>query len=209
MSMNPEALHSILVQHVPATAVPYCFELWSRYHFNFRLRKSRVSKIGDFSIHPGNFLQITVNRDLHPCLFLITYIHEVAHLAVHLQACRNAGAHGQEWKKEFQRLLSPVMNEENFPAEVLTSLRKHMINPKATTYADATLMRALRACDERAAMITLLSDIGPGSIFELQGRWFKKGETKRTRVLCQEVKTKKKYLVPADAAVRNVQLSLL
>jgi SprT protein len=55
----------------------------------------------------------------------------------------------------------------------------------------------------------LLSDIPRGSIFELRGRWFKKEETKRTRVLCQEMKTRRKYLVPADAAVNNVQLSLL
>jgi SprT protein len=71
------------------------------------------------------------------------------------------------------------------------------------------LMKVFRSYDPHAHATTLLSDIPRGSIFELRGRWFKKEETKRTRVLCQEMKTRRKYLVPADAAVNNVQLSLL
>jgi len=207
--MNAETIRSILSRHTPLQSVDYCVELWVRYHFDFILRKSRITKIGDFAVHPGKPAQITVNHDLHPYLFLMTYVHEVAHLDVHLSAGHRAEAHGAEWKTAFKRLFLPVMNEENFPTDLLEALRRHMANPKATIFSDAGLMLAFRKYDPHTAAMTFLSELPAGSIFQLRKRWFKKGETKRTRILCQEVKTKKKYWVPMDAAVKNVQLSLL
>ena len=173
------------------------------------LRRSRITKIGDFTAHRGSAPRITVNRDLHPFLFLVTYIHEVAHLEVHLHAPRRAEAHGMEWKKNFQRLLMPVMTPEIFPGDLLAAVRQHMINPRASTFADKDLMQVFRRYDPRSTKLTFLADIPSGSVFELRGRWFRKGETKRTRVLCQEMKTRRKYFVPADAEIGNVQLSLL
>ena len=207
--MDLESLNSLLALRVPPASLDYCLSLWKRFPFDFNLRKTRLTKIGDFCVHTGQSPRITVNRDLEPYLFLTTYIHEVAHLAVHLRFGNRIESHGTEWKKEFQVLLSPVLTLENFPPDLLAALNKHMLNPKATTYSDAKLMRVFRKYDHRSAAVTFLCDIPSGSIFELRGRWFRKEETKRTRVLCQEVKTKRKYLVPADAEVKNVQLSLL
>jgi hypothetical protein len=53
-------------------------------------------------------------------------------------------------------------------------------------------------------MSLLLADITPGEVFELQGRKFQKELTRRTRVLCQEVHTGKKYLISAHAEVKKV-----
>jgi SprT protein len=203
------SLRTMLENHVPAGAAEYCLSLWERYRFDFALRKKRVTKIGDFCFEGGKTPRITVNQDLQSYLFLTTYIHEIAHLTVHLNHGRRAEAHGREWKEEFQRLLKPLLSEEIYPADLLQALTAHMADPMATTYSDSGLMKIFRKYDDHALTTTLLADIPRGSIFELRGRWFKKEETKRTRILCQEVKTKKKYLVPADAAVNNIQLSLL
>jgi SprT protein len=205
--MDSGSIHTILTKHVPATSVGYCHSLWARYSFDFTLRKSRLTKIGDFCSQPGKSPRITINQDLEPYLFLTTYIHEIAHLEVFLHYGHRVESHGPEWKSEFQKLLGPVMVSDVFPSDLLAALHKHMANPKATMYSDSKLMRVFRKYDHRSATITFLCDIPSGSIFELRGRWFRKEETKRTRVLCQEVKTKRKYLVPADAEVRNVQLS--
>ena len=83
-----------------------------------------------------------------------------------------------------------------------------MINPKASSFADTNLTKVLRSFDKGLQLIAL-SDIPEGSIFRLQGRFFKKGFLRRTRVLCKEIKTKRNYLVPIDALVSDVQLSLL
>ena len=43
-----------------------------------------------------------------------------------------------------------------------------------------------------AEKLFFLSDVRPGETFELKGRRFEKGETRRTRVLCREVSSGKK-----------------
>ena len=184
-------------------------QLWQQKPFDFRLRKRRISKAGDFTCRHGSVPRITINHDLSSCEFLITYVHEVAHLHVHQVHGFKAEAHGEAWKKSFQFLLNPLLHEQIFPEPVLSGLKEHMINPKASTYSDSVLTKLLRGLDPRAAKVTLLSDLPEGSVFDLHGRWFKKGKLKRTRVLCQEMKSKKQYLVPADAPVGNAQLSFL
>ena len=207
--MNAEKVLKALVHHVPAGSVDYCMEVWHRYDFDFRLRKSRVTKVGDFTIRPGRAPRITVNQDLHPYLFLTTYLHEVAHVAVHRHFGNGVAGHGHEWKTAFQQILEPVLTESIFPQELLFAIRRHMADPPATTFSDPELTRVFRKFDPEAMAMIFLSDIPEGAVFGLRGRWFKKGKTQRTRALCQEVKSKRKYLVPVDSPVENVQLSLL
>ena len=207
--MNLKTIQEILTQHVPANAVEYCTHLWQERPFNFKLRKARQSKVGDFSCRTGHTPQITVNRDLHPCLFLMTYIHEVAHLRVHQLHGFKAEAHGGEWKQAFQDLMEPLLNSEIFPEPLLSGLKKHMATPKASSFADSELTHLFRSLDGREKEAVLLSHIPEGSVFHLQGRWFKKGKLRRTRVLCKEVNSKRQYLVPVDAVISNAQLSLL
>jgi len=207
--MDQKKVESILNQHVPAQAVNYCNRLWQELPFNFKLRKSRLSKVGDFTCRSGQSPQITVNSDLHPFLFLMTYVHEVAHLRVHKVFGFKAEAHGEDWKSTFQTLMAPMLTAEIFPEPLLTGLKKHMASPKASSFSDAELTQLFRLQNDREKNAVLLSQIPEGSIFHLHGRWFKKGKLRRTRVLCKEVKTKRQYLVPVDMAVSNAQLSLL
>jgi SprT protein len=207
--MTFDKVQSILSVHTPAPALNYCLELWYFYKFDFKLRKSRLTKIGDFTFRKGKIPRITVNQDLHPYMFLTTYIHEVAHLEVHQKFGNRVESHGQEWKNCFKELLNPVLTKEIFPEDLLGGLQTHMQDPMATTFSDPGLMKIFRKYDARAMATILLSDIPVGSTFSLRGRWFTKGETRRTRVLCQELKSKKRYLVPMDAPIENAQLSLL
>jgi SprT protein len=207
--VSREKILSILQLHIPAPAVEYCFNLWADHTFVFKLRKARVTKVGDFSFRIGKIPCITVNADLHPYSFLITYLHEVAHLHVHLTAGHRVEAHGDQWKKSFRQLMLPVLTEDVFPAGLLVLLKNHMVNPKASSFSDSALTAALRSHDHRQRSALLLSQIPEGSIFGLHGRWFKKGKIKRTRVMCREINTKKNYLVPADVPVSEAQLSFL
>ncbi len=209
MNSAAEKLITSLQKHIPSPAVAYCLQLWQDKHFKFKLRKSRQSKVGDFSCKHGQTPQITVNDDLHPYLFLITYVHEVAHLHVHEQYGHRAEAHGEEWKNKFRELLQPVMTADIFPDKILRGLKRHMVNPKASTFSDTEMTELLRDADPKWSRATLLSEIPEGSLFGLHGKWFRKGALQRTRVLCLELKSKRKFLVPADMPVDNAQLSLL
>ena len=208
--MTGSEVLKILNQHVPAAAVEYCFGLWKESPFELKITRSRNTKVGDFTSkgskhHP----RITLNNDLNQFLFLQTYIHEVAHLRVYLRLGNKVDPHGEEWKSTFTDLMIPVMWEDVFPENVLHELRRHMISPKASSFADPRLIEAFRKHDKNASAIVVLSQLPEGSIFLFHGRYFRKGKLRRTRILCQEMKSKRNYLVPADAVVSNVQLSLL
>jgi SprT protein len=209
-SMTEQHVLSILQHHLPAQAVAYCLQLWKEKPFTLKITKSRLTKIGDFTSRKDAARpQITLNSDLNPYTFLITYIHEVAHLHVFVSYGNRVEPHGEHWKIEFQRLMTPLFSLDIFPEEVLIPLMDHMENPKASSFADVTLTKALRGFDQHANTNIVLSDLPEGSIFELHGRYFKKGILRRTRVVCNELNSKRSYLVPAEALVTNVQLSLL
>lgn len=207
--MSSEKLSSILQKHVPEAAVLYCDQLWRETPFQLKITRTRQTKVGDFTSRRNIQPRITLNHELNPFLFLITYVHEVAHLRVYLRHGNRVDPHGEEWKMEFRQLMEPVLHEQIFEADILLQLRRHLVNPKASSFADTDLTKVLRRYDKNAGQYATLSDIPEGSIFRFQGRFFKKGKVRRTRVLCHEVKTKRHYLVPADVLVSGVQLSLL
>lgn len=208
--MDPQKIYSILQAHLPTQALPYCYGLWHETSFELKITRTRQTKVGDFTsrrniAHP----RITLNHELNPFLFLITYVHEVAHLRVHLQYGNRVDPHGEEWKTRFRMLMQPLLSRDIFAEDIYIELTRHMANPKASSFADSELTKVLRRYDKGASQYATLSEIPEGSIFRFQGRFFKKGKIRRTRVLCHEVKSKRDYLVPADVLVSNVQLSLL
>jgi hypothetical protein len=208
--MNGNKVLEILQLHVPLPSVEYCFNLWKASPFELKLSKSRQTKVGDFtSRRSKSHPRITLNNDLNPFLFLTTYIHEVAHLHVFLRYGNRVDPHGEEWKQSFTDLLIPLLWENIFPEQILHELRRHMVSPKASSFADTKLTEAFRIFDKNKDHAAVLSQLPEGSTFQLQGKYFKKGKLRRTRVLCKELKSKRDYLVPADALVSNVQLSLL
>ena len=207
--MTSEKVFTILQTHVPASSVEYCLNLWKQSPFELKVTKSRQTKVGDFtSRRTKNHPRITLNNDLNQYLFLVTYVHEVAHLRVYLQYGSSVDPHGDQWKSTFTNLMVPLLWENVFPDEILHELRRHMINPKASSFADTILTQAFRKFDRNTSQMEL-SDVPEGSIFRLQGKYFKKGKLRRTRVLCRELQSKRDYLVPADALVSDIQLSLL
>lgn len=194
----------MLKQQVPANAVQYCWELWHEFPFHFTLARSRSSKLGDFRHRADREIQrITLNHDLNIYQFLITYIHEVAHhRAFKIHGIR-IKPHGVEWKRTFQRLMNPMLSDRIFPKDLLLPLKRHMQNPRASTGADFFLLREIRKYDrpDEDRKTIYLSDLKPGADFILKGRKFKKESTRRTRILCLEVATGKKYLISGSAEV--------
>lgn len=208
--MTSDKVLNILTTHIPASAVEYCFGLWKASPFELKITRSRQTKVGDFTsrrtkAHP----RITLNNDLNPYVFLMTYVHEVAHLRVYLALGNRVDPHGEEWRTVFTDLMIPLLWESVFPEEILHELRRHMISPKASSFADTQLTQAFRKYDKNTNHLSVLADIPEGSVFQFHGRYFKKGKLRRTRVLCLEMQSKRRYLVPADALVSDVQLSLL
>ena len=187
---------------IPAAAAQYCQDLISRHQFKLILTKERQTKLGDFRRDKYNNYTITVNRTLNPFQFLITFIHEYAHLLVAVGHPKSVKAHGKEWKNTFKELMLPILNPQVFPDQVLRPLANHMRNPKAASASDPRLWQALKEFSPNASGITL-EDIAPGDKFLFKKRWFIKVSKRRTRVLCQEISSGKQYLIPAVADVNQ------
>lgn len=207
--MKPiDQLRNIFEKHIPTAAISYCLDLWQKTPFSFKVQKPRSSKLGDFRYRKDRKIQtITINSDLNSFQFLLTYIHEVAHLRTFEKYGNAHSPHGIEWKKEFQYLMWPILDDSVFPKDILIPLRYHMQNPAATSSRDLFLVKEMSKYDLANEVISdqvFLSDLVTGKEFLLSGRKFKKGETKRTRVLCEEVGSGKKYLVSRLAKVKPI-----
>lgn len=196
--------------HIPPQALAYCHQLWQHYGFHLKITKPRQTRLGDFRTLPHNQTRITVNSNLNPYAFLITYVHEVAHADVHKQyGVQRKGRlkpHGKIWQLAFQRLMMPILTEAVFPAAILAPLQQYMARPAATTYAHPALMMALRQVDgngleERADNKRLLRDVLEGKEFQLSQKKYIRGTLRRTRVVCKEVVSGKSYAILAHAWV--------
>ncbi len=205
--MNKETLTGSLRGRVPESALDYCYEVWKADPFRLTITSSRSTKLGDFNFLRGrSFQKISINHDLNIYQFLITYLHEVAHHRVYAKYGMGKKPHGVEWKLAFQSIMAPVLTVRVFPYDVLIPLKRHMANPKASAGADFFLAKELKKYDtvNQGPGLVFLGDIRVGSAFEIKARVFKKLETKRTRVLCQELSNGRKYLISSHAEVALV-----
>lgn len=193
-------------KHIPEAAVDYCFGLWKEDPFNFLITKERQSKLGDFRYRRDRKLQtISINYNLNSFQFLITYLHELAHYRAFKKYGLQIAPHGIEWKMTFQGLMIPMLENRVFPQDIHLALTKHMSNPKASTGADLFLSKVIKAYDkQKHDGVLLLADLQAGDQFEIKGRKFTKEHLRRTRVLCEEVSTGRKYLISAHAEVLKV-----
>lgn len=198
--MTNHDFKDLLAKRVPTAALDYCVALWEEYPFHFKTVKKRATKLGDYCYdRRAQSHTITVNHDLNPYQFLITYVHEVAHRAVHQ---RRQKPHGIYWKMKFQDLMSPLLEPEVFPEDVLEALTRHMRNPKASTAADPALAGILAQYDAERSNLPTLAEVAVGGEFMFRERAFKKLEKKRTRAVCLDISNRKKYLISELAEVK-------
>ena len=108
--MNEEKVHAILRNHVPEKSVDYCFGLWKERPFDLKITRTRQSKVGDFTGRKdARYQKITLNHELNPYLFLVTYIHEFAHLLIYSKYGDKVDPHGEQWKNAFRYVMIPLL----------------------------------------------------------------------------------------------------
>ena len=109
---------------LPQEFVPYVVDLLLKHPIKFKVVPPRSTKLGDFRAGIGiEKPVITVNGNLNPYAFLITTLHEIAHLHTYLRYNVGVKAHGKEWKFEFQQLLLPLLSAQEVPEELKTCLK--------------------------------------------------------------------------------------
>ncbi len=201
-NQGSEDLKENLSEYIPQAFVPYVHDLLCSTKVLFRIVPPRKTKLGDFRkpLNGKSIPQITVNNDLNPYAFLITTLHEIAHLHTYLRYGHSVKPHGKEWKYEFQQVLLPLISAQKFPETLKLCLKNTITNTKASSFSDIPLNRALREFD-RDKKGCHLEKIELGKHFTLNKKMFKKGKLRRTRYLCTEVSSGKAYLIHALAEV--------
>ena len=167
-----------------------------QYKVHLTIAKERQSILGNYrnKVVDKNH-RISVNGNLNKYSFLITLLHELAHLLAHEKYGNRIPAHGRQWKEEYGKILSEFIPKKNFPPEIEKLLVQSLKNPAATTCAEPQLIRALKKFDVKKENHFFVEELPAGCLFKTKnGAIFKKGERIRKRFKCIEVATKKLYL---------------
>ena len=166
------------------------------YNVHLTITKSRKTVLGDYrNAVAGKAHRITVNGNLNKFAFLITLLHELAHLITFIRFGNRVASHGAEWKKQFSDLLKQFLQTELFPSDIKKQLILSVNNPAASSCADDGLMRVLRRYDVIATGTCLIEEIEEGTLFRVgNDRIFRKQKKLRKRIQALEVATGKMYL---------------
>lgn len=185
-----------LKQYLPPGTSPAVTAYLHQYKVHLTVARERRSILGDYRHRTGyHNHRISVNGNLNKFAFLITLLHELAHLLTFEQHGNRVMAHGREWKGIYGQLLQQFLEHKIFPADIEREIRLSLNNPAASSCAEDGLLRVLRQYDEGANKQHLVEELPPGSLFRIKdGRVFRKGEKLRKRFKCVEVKTGKLYL---------------
>jgi SprT protein len=195
----------ILEKYIPTAAVQPIFELIKINHVHLKIVNERVTRHGDYRKMPDGGHQITINSNLNSYRFLITLVHEIAHLVAFKKYGRLIKPHGKEWKRSFQQLMLPFLRPEIFPHQLLPLLAIHFKNPKASSDTDAKLSLALKQFDAPNDK-NYIFEIPPGGTFRLyNGKIFKRGKKRVKRYECLEVATGRIYLFNPNAEVEFIK----
>lgn len=209
--MQRSELTEVLKKYLPEKAVEQCASWIVMKNIHLRISRNRSSKYGDYRpLEKGKGHRITVNYDLNPYAFLITFIHEVAHLNTYVKCRHYHEPHGKEWKQEFSYLLHDFMLQGIFPDDIAMALSKYIRNPSASSCTDHDLLRILKKYDvhQKNGEIMHLEDLPEQSLFRLylsrSKLIFRKGPMIRKRFHCIEVATSREYYVSPLAEVKKI-----
>lgn len=197
-------MQETLKKYLPEQAVLPVYELIKSHKVQLKVVNERKTRHGDYRrMHTGTH-RISINSNLNPYRFLITLIHEIAHLVAFEKYGRFIKPHGREWKSVFQQLILPFLNPAVFPTELLPILARHFKNPTASSDTDVKLSLALRKFDPLNGK-NYIFEIPVGSFFKIHnGKLFKKGKRRVKRYECIEVSSGKTYIFHPHAEIELI-----
>lgn len=194
--------YQALSTYLPDGSLSLVDDYLNNHRVEIRITRERSSKLGDYRPLPRGGHRITVNHNLNKYAFLLTLVHEIAHMKVQEHFKNRVSPHGKEWKMTFSHLLEPCLSLPNIPEDIRWAYQRVVDKPKASSTSDPELMKVLHRYDDVQPL--RLEDLPHGAYFAIRKRVFQKGEKRRTRYLCKDLRNQKSYLVSGIAEVVSV-----
>lgn len=191
-----EAPLEAIKRYIPGKAAQVVLDYLHQHKVHLTVTKDRKSVLGDYR-HATSYdnHRISVNGTLNKYSFLITLIHELAHLITFTQYKNRVDPHGKEWKKIYGELLKDFLIPDIFPNDILQYLKNSLHDLPASSCSDESLMRALRKYDVNGAGLVMVEQLDEGKLFDAgKGKLFRKGKKLRKRFQCEELATGRMYL---------------
>jgi hypothetical protein len=197
----------VLEKYLPPDAAPLIGRWIDYFKCEFKISRNRGTKFGDYrSPYGGKGHRISVNYDLNPYAFLVTTVHEFAHLHTWNEHKHKARPHGTEWKANFKKMMQPFFEKDIFPSDIKHAITNYLNNPAASSCSDLNLYRSLRKYDPQKESMLTVEKVPFKALFKIKGdRVFRKEEQLRKRFKCIEIATKRVYLFSPVAEVELVQ----
>ncbi len=203
ITQRTTSLEPVLGRFIPKSAIELACRKLREIPCNIEITEERKTVHGDFRPSRGRST-ITVNGTLNSYAFLITLMHELAHLKTWEEYRNSPKPHGAEWKSQFRRCLGPFIRNGVFPGDVERALLSYLDNPAAATCSDLTLSRVLARYDKKVRGEYMLDELPVNSRFIFNdNREFIKGTKVRTRYQCTCTRTKHIYLFSPLAKVKK------
>lgn len=196
MRKKKEAPLTTLDAYLPPGTYFSVMQYLQHYKVHLTITRERRSVLGDyrFAVHGKNH-RISVNGNLNSFAFLITLLHELAHLIAFEKYGNRIVSHGREWKYVYGEILRQFLLLNVFPEDIASEIQTTMANPAAGSCAEDGLLRVLRKYDQKRDEKKLVEEIElNGSFSTDDGRVFRRGDQLRKRIRCLEIKTGKTYL---------------
>lgn len=202
-----EASFKFLEQFIPEGSFDQVAQFFKTHVIHLTITHERKSVLGDYRnpTRDEPHHRISINANLNPFSFLITLLHELAHLETYNHFKNKVPPHGKEWKTQFRHILIPFLGKQFFPRDVEKALLAYLHNPAASTCTDTDLFKALYRYDERKPGYKLVDDFAENEYFELEdGMVFQKVSKLRTRTKCKCINNNKMYFVQGIMEVKAV-----
>jgi len=178
----------------------------TRYRVHLTITRERRTILGDYRHATSSRThRISVNGNLNRYSFLITLVHELAHLLTFASFGNRVDPHGKEWKNVYAFLLKDFLTETVFPNDLLQVLRASLHDLPASSCADEKLMRVLKRYDTGRTGLLMVEQLADGTLFDAgKGKLFRRGKKLRKRYQCTELATGRTYLFSPVYEVRPV-----
>jgi len=207
LSAKQEASLQALGKYLPEGTLDKVLPWLTDHKIHLTITRERQTVLGDYrqpDRHSGH--RISINGNLNKYAFLLTLLHEIAHMDTFLQFGSRVASHGKEWKKRYADILKQFTGRGYLPHDVEIAVGHYVKNPAASSCGDDNLFRVLKKYDPPVDGHCFVEDLAEGALFKTKdGRVFRRGMKIRKRYKCLDLTTKREYFFSPVYEVEKVK----